>query len=330
MAAAVKAFRALHLRLGTRQAYGGHQRKFVAFAKTIGVDPYLPITEEVLCMAAIDFCRTCKATSLPQYFSAIQKMHTENGFGALPRGDAYKQTVRGLINFFGQVDKVEPKHALTIDDLHGILSQLDLRNFADAAFWSALTTAFFGLLRISEYTDGALQAQHVRTVDQGVILAVPFSKTSLQPVEVRLSSRPDLLCPRRALQHYGKLRGFVGANQPVFVRSKDGDVMTRSWFINKVKSHVKALGHNPDHYAGHSCRRGGCTAMFLAGVPETFIAAHGRWRSLEYRKYLAFVDDTQWRPTALLASKAGQSLPTLAQAAQRVGLPGTRPSVGVR
>ena len=36
MAAAVKAFRALHLRLGTRQAYGGHQRKFVAFAKTIG------------------------------------------------------------------------------------------------------------------------------------------------------------------------------------------------------------------------------------------------------------------------------------------------------
>ncbi len=29
--------------------------------------------------------------------------------------------------------------------------------------------------------------------------------------------------------------------------------------------------------------------MFLVRVDETLIAAHGRWRSLEYRKYLDFI-----------------------------------------
>ena len=70
--------------------------------------------------------------------------------------------------------------------------------------------------------------------------------------------------------------------------------------------------------------------MFLAGVPETFIAAHGRWRSLEYRKYLDFIDDTQWRPTQLLAARTRSGLLPAAKAAQLIQLPGTRPSVGRR
>jgi hypothetical protein len=328
----VQVFRALHLRLGTRRTYGALQRKFVTFAQSVGVDPYLPLAESTLCMAAVDFCRTRKATSLPQYFAALQKFHTNLGHGQLPRGYEYKQTCKGLLNFFGQVDKVEPKHALTIDNLFSILANLDLTKFEDAAFWAGITTAFFGFLRISEYADGAIRNRHVRVTSEGVILTIPFSKTSLQPVEVRLSSRPDLLCPRAAVLHYQSLfKSAPSADRAFFVReSKSGSPMTKAWFINKLKAHVKRLGFDPVHYSGHSLRRGGCTAMFLAGVPETFIAAHGRWRSLEYRKYLDFVDDTQWRPTALLAKRARSGLMPSAEAAQRIGLPGTRPSVGRR
>lgn len=333
MARAVQVFRALHLRLGTRRTYGALQRKFMTFANSVGVDPGLPLAESTLCMAAVDFCRTRKATSLPQYFAAIQKFHTNLGHGQLPRGVEYKQTCKGLLNFFGQVDKVEPKHALTIDNLMSILANLNLSKFEDAAFWACITTAFFGLLRISEYSDGALKNRHVRVTSEGVIMTIPFSKTSLQPVEVRVSKRPDLLCPRAAVLHYQSLLKSAGApaDRAFFVReTKSSSVMTKPWFITKLKAHVKLIGLDPAHYSGHSLRRGGCTAMFLAGVPETFIAAHGRWRSLEYRKYLDFVDDTQWRPTALLAKRASSGLMTSAEAAQRIGLPGTRPSVGRR
>jgi Phage integrase family len=277
------------------------------------------------------------SASRTTHFAALQKFHTGLGHGQLPRGTAFKETSKGLINFFGQVDRIEPKHALTLDNLRGILAQLDLTKFEDAVFWAALTTAFFGLLRISEYADGALKLKDVRVVPEGVILTIPFSKTSLLPVEVRLSARFDDLCPKRAVKHYLNLLGQLSsreAKSAFFARgpeSKSGASMTKRQFTDKLKAHVKKLGLNPDNYAGHSCRRGGCTAMFLAGVSETFIAAHGRWRSLEYRKYLDFVNDTQWRPTLLLAerSRAGLMM-SAAHAAQLIQLPGTRPSVGRR
>ncbi len=112
-------------------------------------------------------------------------------------------------------------------------------------------------------------------------------------------------------------------------KPRSSDPLRKSSFIAKLKGHVKALGLNPANYSGHSMRRGGCTAMFLAGVNETFIAAHGRWRSLEYRKYLDFVNETQWRPTAMLAQRGLNLLPSAA-AAQLVTLPGSDPSVGRR
>jgi hypothetical protein len=328
----VRVFRALHLRLGTRKAYGNHQRKFARLCASIGVDHLEPLSEATLCKAAVDFCMTCKVTSLPQYFAAIQKLHDNNGHGPLPRGAAYKQTCKGLLNFFGQVDKVEPKHALTLENLTAILGKLSMLKFEDVCFWATLITAFFGLLRISEYSSGALQQRHVRVADEGVILSIPFSKTDLMPVEVRLSARDDHLCPRRAVTFYQLFVGKASAESkaPFFLANqKSLAPLTKAKFIAKLKQHVAEIGLDPAHYSGHSLRRGGCTAMFLAGVNETFIAAHGRWRSLAYRKYLDFVDETQWRPTALLA-KAGLNLLPAAAAAQRVLLPGSDPGVGRR
>ncbi len=325
-------FASVHLRKGTRKAYSASFRKFVKFCGSIGVNGTAPLSEATLCKAAIDFCRTCKVTSLPQYFSAIAKHHKNAGHGELPRGELFRQTCKGLNNFFGQVDKVEPMHALTLEDLSGIFDQLNLNNFEDSCFWACLTTAFFGLLRVSEYSDGALQQRHVRATSQGVILTIPFSKTSLHPVDVRLSARDDFLCPLKAVEHYQLFLGKASQELKAaffLAKPRATDPLPKAKFIAKLKGHVKALGLDPAHYSGHSMRRGGCTAMFLAGVNETFIAAHGRWRSLAYRKYLDFVDETQWRPTALLA-KAGLNLLPAAAAAQRVTLPGSDPGVGRR
>lgn len=325
-------FASVHLRKGTRRAYGASQRKFAKFCDSIGVDCTRTLSESTLCKAAIDFCRTCKVTSLPQYFSAVAKYYKNAGHGELPRNELFRQTCKGLKNFFGQVDKIEPMHALTLEDLGRIFDQLDLGNFEDVTFWACLTTAFFGLLRVSEYIDGALQHQHVRVTSQGVILTIPFSKTTLHPVEVRLSARDDFLCPLKAVEHYQLFKGKSSevSKYPFFLaKPRSSDPLRKSSFIAKLKGHVKALGLNPANYSGHSMRRGGCTAMFLAGVNETFIAAHGRWRSLEYRKYLDFVNETQWRPTAMLAQRGLNLLPSAA-AAQLVTLPGSDPSVGRR
>jgi hypothetical protein len=44
-------------------------------------------------------------------------------------------------------------------------------------------------------------------------------------------------------------------------------------------------GVDPAAVSLHSFRRGGTTQLFLEGVPEAVIRAHGRWKSLEVRRY---------------------------------------------
>lgn len=262
---------------------------------------------------------TRSVRSLPQYFSAVQKLHTELGFGALPRNAAFKQTCTGLTNFFGQHDVVRPKSALTLDNLRAMLRHLNLAVFEDARCWAMTLLAFFGLLRVGEYADGALKKKHLQLTDEGVIVTLPFSKTVLSPVDVRVAARDDELCPLAAMRHYLSFFTKFSSDAPIFV-DKKSKPLSRRVYIAQLKAVALSIGLDPTRIAGHSLRRGGCTAMYLAGVSEGFIAAHGRWRSLAFRGYLDFVDATQWLPTQQLAAR--KHLPTREDAAVLMRLPG--------
>ena len=37
------------------------------------------------------------------------------------------------------------------------------------------------------------------------------------------------------------------------------------------------IGPNPNHYSGHSCRAGGATDLFAAGVQYYVVKKYGRW-----------------------------------------------------
>ena len=78
-------------------------------------------------------------------------------------------------------------------------------------------------------------------------------------------------------------------NDPFFVTSaspsSSSHSLTPDCFIKWFKHRSVQVGLDPKHMSGHSLRRGGTTAMFIAGCSESVIAQHGRWRSLTYRQY---------------------------------------------
>ena len=75
-------------------------------------------------------------------------------------------------------------------------------------------------------------------------------------------------------------------------------------FTRSVRRWVRDhLHESPDDFSGHSFRRGGATAMQLAGVPESTIAAHERWKSLASRTYF----DVQHSFSLRLAATAPSS-----------------------
>ena len=257
-----------------------------------------------------------KFTTVPGFLSAI-KQTCKRLWGAsydLPRGAYFEAHYTGLRHFYGNTSVSTPKAALALSDLCDFHARMDLRYFELARDWCACVFAFFGLLRINEYMGGALLHQHVLVTPVGVDLTVPRSKTSNAPVVISLAARDDVLCPARAYRHLRGALACVGlpyaAASPVFLTrwrlpdgTERGAAMTDTEFIQRIRSLISITFPERDlsRYAGHSFRRGGASALLLAGVDPASIQRHGRWTSDAWRKYIDSSDNPALR---LLATRA--------------------------
>lgn len=200
-------------------------------------------------------------------------------------------------------------------------SQLNLSQFEDARDWCAFIFAFFGLLRIGEYTNGSMLMQDIvaNAPSDRIRLSIPFSKTTNFTVTLDLAARTDELCPRRALANYLPLlpetvRRLHSA--PLFPAYQNSTKpLLETTLISKLRSLIKRCypSLNPMNFSGHSFRRGGASALFAAGVPEAAIQRHGRWKSLTVRDYL---DKTATDAERLSISASIQCQPALLSANQ--------------
>ena len=216
-------------------------------------------------------------------------------------------------HYYGPSTVNTPKKALTQADLQAIASLLDLGDYEDARDWCAFTFAFFGLLRINEYAGGGLRQRHVQSSDSSVEITILHSKTSQHPVTVSLASRPgDVLCPASAhrwLHWAGEAHRLPqGPDAPLFLTRLDSspqrvEPTTAEEFIRRLRFFLGAVRPDVDtaRYAGHSFRRGGATAMLLAGVEPAVIQRHGRWQSDTWRQYIDTLDNPAVR---LLATRS--------------------------
>ena len=269
-----------------------------------------PLNEEELCLAVCLRARTAKLTTLPGFVSAISNATRERWGRELPRGHQYRSVMAGLRKQYGDQTST-PKVALTMDDLAAIHRGLSTAtHFEHARDWSACLIAFFGLLRVGEYMDARLRHRHVLVAADSLSITVLYSKTSLAPQVVTVSARCDALCPVRAFVAY---RAFLtreslptADDDAVFVVRYTGSragIMTQQQFILQLKAYLSAAFPLRDMsgYAGHSFRRGGATALLLAGVPADVVQAHGRWSSEAFRLYLDTVHSHHVRLAATQA-----------------------------
>ena len=234
--------------------------------------------------------------------SALTHYAMRMGFPDLPRGRTFDRVRTGLLNWYGDTNYSEPARGFTIGDLRAIRAHVNLGVFADARDWCAAVFAFYGLLRIKEYTCSGLLREHVTVHQWGINLAIPFSKTQLIPTAVAMVRRDDELCPLAAHRAYARHLppGLRGLDVPYFLHNRTTAApLTDITFIRRVRRWVRDILHqSPTDYSGHSFRRGGTTALQIAGVPESTIASHGRWKSLAYRAYFDVQFNLQLRLSA--------------------------------
>ena len=266
------------------------------------INPSVPLTELQLCGVCILYVQHHRVTGLAGFNSAIAHYAMCMGHPDLPRGRIFERVRAGILNWYGHDNVARPARGFTLQDLHAIRPHLDLRVFADARDWCAALFAFFGLLRIKEYSCSGQLREHVSVHPWDISLAIPFSKTALIPTAVAIIRRDDGLYPVAAHCAYSpplpaRLRH---AAMPYFLHDASTSApLTDLTFIRHVRRWVRDFLHTPPtEYSGHSFRRGGTMALQMAGVPESTIASHGRWKSLAYRSYFHVQFNLQLRLAA--------------------------------
>ena len=207
---------------------------------------------------------------------------------------------------------------ITISHLRHLLSSTRaLLSPADArCFTAAFLLAFFGLLRVSEFTTPSITSfdttTHLCPADVSfsptfhmAYIRIKASKTDSfrEGCTIRLAATgiPDM-CPVQALRDYiSGVRGFRG---PFFALS-NGQCLTRH-HINSVLRRVFPWAL-PGTIASHSFRIGGASMLCSLGVPDATIQIMGRWSSDAFRQYLHISDNRIARLQRSMA--CGTSLP---------------------
>lgn len=278
----------LALRVRTRLTYSTHHRNYLRYCAAIGHDPLIPLDEFGLCGLMIHYIKTHKITTLSSFMAGVANWYAVHTLGQLPRNRLYTDVKAGLENMFGLSESSDPKTAFTFDDIRTLIRSIDVTTFNGARDALLYLVSYYGLLRRSE-TGSRLTLAHVVRHDWGLAITIPYSKTNLRPVTIRICARGDNVCPLSAYDRYISMipirlrhpslplfRACIDRSSPHDIDSANSELLRRV---------AVYLNRDAKTYGWHSFRRGGTTLMFLAGVPESLIASHGRWSSLTYRRY---------------------------------------------
>ena len=164
--------------------------------------------------------------------------------------------------------------------------------------WAAVSSAFFGLLRSSEYcspspttlSPSTLLRSHLSFSSDcsSAALFLPMSKTDrfARGANIPFFALNSPLCPVSALWHFARIRQSSPA-LPLFILA-DGSFLTR----DLISGILRAAFPSQSDINTHSFRIGGASALASAGVPDYIIQVIGRWSSDSFLRYIRTPQDS--------------------------------------
>ena len=296
----------------TRNKYVAQVHVFVHFCSSFNLQSF-PVLESSLIPFATHLSASMSQKAVISYLSAIKYMADIRGMGFSfsPFCQLYR-LMRGIKRAQGRKFKKPLRQPITPPILQVIGTNLwnSSHLYEDKLMlWAAMLTAFFGFLRVSEYT-----SQYVKTYDPFSVLcyrdvatnpsntmaAIRIKASKTDPfkngITINLHSNETTLCPVQALTRF--LAVHPNRLGPVFTW-QDGRFLTRK-HVNTALQRFK-----PDHIAdmsSHSFRIGAATTAAAAGTPRWLIQTLGRWTSNCFKDYIRVPNNTLRDMSATLAT----------------------------
>lgn len=163
--------------------------------------------------------------------------------------------------------------------------------------WAAFTLAFFGFLRVSEFTYSGPGKPFLAINDiaftpninkpEAVQVHIKQSKTDpfREGTTLNIAKSHSPVCAVTALREYLLQRNSTHAEAPLFVL-QNGEPISRTVLNSNLRELLHILGYAAKEYAPHSFRIGAATTAAAANLPPWLIKTLGRWRSDCYEIYI--------------------------------------------
>lgn len=294
----------------TRRSQWKH---YMTFCSELNVIP-LPASPDLICLYIAYMVRSFKYVSIVNYVSALRMLHKCYSMKPVTADNfLVSSTLLGAKRLLGDdhfsSDPLLPRHLYLIHDT------LNFKCHEDLVFWTALVTCFRGLLRKSSVCQGpnCITRSDITFMDWGVMISIRKSKTIQFSERVHVVPVSRVSGPLCAASWLATMYKTVKVNPDCvcfgFFKSNAYKPMTYDWFSKKLNKSLRRAGLTKiGKFTSHSLRRGGATALSMAGVPLHDIQKHGDWKSLSVLLYLASPLDyriSQERTIAPIMIRAG-------------------------
>ena len=102
-------------------------------------------------------------------------------------------------------------------------------------------------------------------------------------VDIIVGRMSGKTCPVSALVNYLHTRSDSSGT---FFITSTGEIVTKPWFVEQIRTTLASLGLPQDQYAGHSFRIGAAIMAAQVGLEDSTIKALGRWPSSAFLQYI--------------------------------------------
>ena len=281
----------------TASTYRVGIRRYLTFCTNLHVQP-VPASKRLVAAFASHLSSLVTLPTIRVYLAAVSFLHESEGCRSPVRGNPIlRLTLRGIRRSNLDSPPKSRRRPITPRMLCKLLrssrDSRSLRSRDKQMFRAAATLAFFGFLRIGEFTvtphrPVPLSKGDILLSNHEMQVGLRHSKTDQwgRGAFVKIGCSRDSCCPVQAMEQYLK-QDRRPTSAPLF-QDTNGTALTARAFRSWLHRHLARIGLNPRLFNTHSFRIGAATAAAKAGLPEKKIMELGRWRSKAFETYVRY------------------------------------------
>lgn len=290
---------------GTRESYGTGLLIYHVFC-----DQRVPLVPEfqrapispTLLMAFIScLAGSYAGKTLSNYMHGVRAWHVLHGVPWSINENELEAALRAAERSTPASSKRKKRRPYTVEFIVKLRGALNLEDPLDAAIYACLTTCFYAVARLGEFTvkrlndfdprlhitPAHLKQERNRDGLEVTVLHIPRTKVSIEGEDVTWSTQNGPTDPTAALQQHFQINSppqdghlFAYKDQKAGTHKP----LTKSKFLKRIAQAAKSI--NEDPLQGHGIRIGATLEYLLRNVPFEVVKVMGRWASNAFTLYL--------------------------------------------